>query len=159
MQEKHQNVVFQIEWIIDCIKTISTSGVENINLFYDNSNSLTKQYTDINRPDVAGAVLQSPLSLIDSFIDSSIQKSVSSKPPKHHYTQKIRVRELRFWKNVHPQPCVTCHMLRGQSSEASRWRFCYQRGLPRLVYNELKENIYCIGLLWKFYCELKASTE
>ena len=80
MQENHQNVVFQIEWIIDCLKAISTSGVENINLFYDNSNSLTKQYTDINRPDVAGAVLQSPLSFIDSFIDSSIQKSVSSKP-------------------------------------------------------------------------------
>ena len=24
----------------------------------------------------------------------------------------------------------------GQSSEASRWRVCYQRGLPRLVFTE-----------------------
>ena len=26
----------------------------------------------------------------------------------------------------------------GQSGEASRWRVCYQRGLPRLVYDIMK---------------------
>ena len=45
---------------------------------------------------------------------------------------------------------VTCHM--SQSSEAYRWRVCYQRGLPRLVYtliihpghNGYHENVYKI---------------
>ena len=46
--------------------------------------------------------------------------------------------------------CVTCHMSQffflfylfiylffGQSGEASRWRVCYQRGLPRLVFSNM----------------------
>ena len=44
----------------------------------------------INRPGVAGAVLQTSLSLIDSLS----QRSFSSKPSKHHYTQTVTAREF-----------------------------------------------------------------
>ena len=66
---------------------------------------------------------------------------------EHLHSQTIRARELKFWENVHPPPCVTCHMSRVRSQVswvswfffflsggASRWRVCYQRGLPRLVF-------------------------
>ena len=72
-----------------------------------------KGHQVINRPGVAGAVLQSPLLLINSLIKSAF----SSKPSKHHYTQTVRARELNFWENVHPPPsvtfqvsCVTCQV-------------------------------------------------
>ena len=114
-----------------------------------------------NRPGVAGAVLQTPLSLIWS--------SFSSRSSNHFPAQTKRARELKFWENVYPPPnvtchvshvichmsCVTCHMARVtchvscvtchiilllllliiclQSGGASRGRVCYQRGLPRLV--------------------------
>ena len=29
---------------------------------------------------------------------------------KHHYSQSVRARELKFWDIVHLSPCVTCHM-------------------------------------------------
>ena len=61
----------------------------------------------INRPGVAGAVLQTLLSMIDSLIQSTF----SSKPSKHQYTQSVRARELKFWKkSVHSPPHVTCHV-------------------------------------------------
>jgi hypothetical protein len=76
---------------------------------------------------------------------------------KHCQSQTERARELKFWENVHPTLCVTCHVSRvtcqmspvkchffffffctltkiGQSGGATRRRVCYQRGLPRLVY-------------------------
>ena len=57
-----------------------------------------------NRPCVAGAELQTPLSLINSLTDSTF----SSKPLKYHYTQTVRARKLKFLENV--QPLTTCHM-------------------------------------------------
>ena len=45
----------------------------------------------INRPGVAGAVLQSPLSLINSLSDPSVK--ISS---KHSQSQTGRARELKF---------------------------------------------------------------
>ena len=30
--------------------------------------------------------------------------------PVHHCSQPVRARELKFWENVHPTPCVTCNM-------------------------------------------------
>ena len=52
-----------------------------------------------NRPRVAGAVLQTPPSLI--------QRPFSSRSSEHHYTQTVRARELKFWvsgvtRNVSP---------------------------------------------------------
>ena len=59
-----------------------------------------------------------------------------------------RARELKFGEDVHPHyvSCVTNQKKSikksikkkpsekiGQSGGASRWRVCYQRGLPRLV--------------------------
>ena len=63
----------------------------------------------INRPSVAGAVLQSPPLLINSlnnwFIHPLVQ--ISS---KHCQSQTGRARELKFWENVHPTLCVMCHV-------------------------------------------------
>ena len=38
------------------------------------------------------------------------QCSFSSQSSRHHKSQIVRARELNFWENVHPSPCVTCHM-------------------------------------------------
>ena len=68
-----------------------------------------------NRPGVAGAVLQSPLSLIHWL------RSFSSKSSKHHKSKTIRASDLKFCHNVHlltqcsphvmcHASCVTCHM-------------------------------------------------
>ena len=88
-----------------------------------------------NRFGVAGAVLQSPPSLINSLS----RWPFSFKPSKHHYTQTVRARELKFWENVHPP--TTCQLLfffflggGGQSGGAIQLRVCYQWGLPRLVF-------------------------
>ena len=37
----------------------------------------------------------------------------------------------------------TLHKKIGQSGGASRWRVCYQRGLPRLVYNQTMQRNTC----------------
>ena len=58
-----------------------------------------------NKPGVAGAVLQTPLSLINSFIESSF----SSKSLEYHKLQTIRARELQFERVLTPQH-FTCHM-------------------------------------------------
>ena len=34
--------------------------------------------------------------------------------------------------------CVTCQVSGGQRGGASRWRVCYQQGLPRLVFRSLR---------------------
>ena len=44
-----------------------------------------------------------PPSLTDLLINSSFVK-ISS---KHYLTQTVRARELEFWENDHPPPCVT----------------------------------------------------
>ena len=46
-------------------------------------------YTFFNRPNVDGAVFQTPLSLIDNFFDSS------SKSSNYHKSQIVRDRELK----------------------------------------------------------------
>ena len=98
----------------------------------------------INRPDVAGAVLRTPLWLNDWLRWSSF----SSKPSKYHKSQTVRARDLQFLNNIHHPLCVTCYMscvkchvsyiiyifFFPQNVWTSRWRVCYQRGLPRLVY-------------------------
>ena len=56
------------------------------------------------RPCVAGAVLQIPSSLIESFIQSFFSYKLS----KHYYTQTVIARERKFWEDVHP-PTI-CHM-------------------------------------------------
>ena len=80
---------------------------------------------------------------------------------KYFLSQTVRARELTLLENIYPPPSVTCHVWRvtchmscvtchiiyiymyfvwewGQSGEASRWRVCYQRGLPRLAYNRVR---------------------
>ena len=59
-----------------------------------------------NKPGIAGAVLQTPPSLGYSLS----HRSFFSKPSKHHYTQTLWARELKFWENVHPRPRVTCQL-------------------------------------------------
>ena len=76
---------------------------------------------------------------------------------KHHYTQTIRVSELKFWENFHPPPCVRCQVSGVnyyynffflQNGGAYRGRVCYQRALPRLVL--VKHSFFWIFnvLLW-----------
>ena len=89
--------------------------------------------------------------LIHSLSHSSFVE-ISS---EHLHSQTVRARELKFWEKVHlppPELChvkhATCHMscvilfflnlFVGQSGEARRWRVCYQRGLPRLVFVKLE---------------------
>ena len=59
-----------------------------------------------NRPNVAGAVLQTPSSLIDWLI----WLAVYSKSSKRFESQTVETRELKFWENVHPKSSVMCHM-------------------------------------------------
>ena len=115
--------------------------------------NLSKPLANIfNRPGVAGAVLQSPPSIIDWLIEwlSDPLVKISS---KHSQSQTGRARVLKFWENVHPTlyfmchmspvnchvSCVTYHMYFlsfkkiGQRGGASQWRVCYQHGLPCLV--------------------------
>ena len=64
-----------------------------------------------NRPGVAGAVLQSPPSLINSLIHSFTDALVQISS-KHCQSQTGRARELKFWENGHPTQCVLCHVSR-----------------------------------------------
>ena len=77
-----------------------------------------------------------------SFIESWFAKISSRQCP----SQTERAGELKFWENVHPPPCVTCHIshVRCHMSEfifhncgASRCRVCYQRNLTNLVFIQL----------------------
>ena len=34
----------------------------------------------------------------------------SCKSSTYHYSETVKARELKFWENVHPSPCVQCHM-------------------------------------------------
>ena len=61
----------------------------------------------VNRPGVAGAVLKTPLSLINSFSQSVSQSAFSSESSKYHKSQTVRARELKFLENVHPPLHVT----------------------------------------------------
>ena len=61
----------------------------------------------VNRPGVAGAVLQSPPSFIYSLTDPLVQ--ISS---KHCQSQTGRARELKLWENVHLALCVMHHVSR-----------------------------------------------
>ena len=84
--------------------------------------SLQSMFT---RPGVAGAVLQTALSLINSLPHGLWNWGA------RRYPSKV-LGEIRHCAKVY------------KSGEASRWRVCYQRGLPRLVllWNKLKSIIY-----------------
>ena len=60
----------------------------------------------INRPGVAGAVLQSPSLLIDWRSEWPF----TSKPSNPDYTETVRARKTTFWETVHPQRHVTCQV-------------------------------------------------
>ena len=62
----------------------------------------------VNRPGVAKAVLQTPVLLTHSFTDWLL----SSRSSKHQNSQSKGAKNLKFWENVHPTPCVMCHMSR-----------------------------------------------
>ena len=60
----------------------------------------------VNRPRVAGDVLQTPVSLTDW----SSEQSFSFKSLKHHKSQTNRARDLTFLHNVHHVSHVMCHV-------------------------------------------------
>ena len=57
-----------------------------------------------NKSGVAGAVLQSPLSIINYLTNLPI----SSQSSKRHNSQTVRARDLKCWHNVCHSLCVTC---------------------------------------------------
>ena len=57
-----------------------------------------------NRPGVAGAVIKTPPSLIDSVSQSSF----SSKYSKHQNSQTVKARDRKLWHNVNYLLCVLC---------------------------------------------------
>ena len=63
----------------------------------------------INRPGLAGAVLQSSLSLFNSFIHSWTHPLVQISS-KYSQFQTGKARKLKFCENVHPTICVLCHV-------------------------------------------------
>ena len=113
----------------------------------------------LNRPSVAGAVLQSPPSLINSVSQSSFKSkylpnTLNRKPEElGSWDFEIMFIPHCFTCQVSHVTCqvsgVTCHLPRviyflclifykkinslkkiGQSGGASGWRICYQQGLP-----------------------------
>ena len=60
----------------------------------------------VNRPGVAGALLQTPPSLINSVT----HWCYSFRSSEHHKSQTAIARELTFWENVHTRPCVMRHV-------------------------------------------------
>ena len=67
----------------------------------------------VNRPGVAGAFLQTPLSLIHSFINWLSRWSFVGISSEHLHSQTLRARELKFWEKVHLPSPVMCHLSRG----------------------------------------------
>ena len=65
-----------------------------------------------NRHGVAGAGLQPALPLIDWLTDLLTDWFFSSQSSRHHKSQTVRARELKFWENVGPHHVshVTCHV-------------------------------------------------
>ena len=62
-----------------------------------------------NRRSVAGVVLQTASSLMLNWF---INFSCPSKFSGHHKSKTVQARELKFWENVWPLPCVTWRMSR-----------------------------------------------
>ena len=115
----------------------------------------------MNRTGVAGAVLQTLSSLIHSFIHSltdafppDLQKIINPKPLEletWHFERMFTPHHVLHvichlsYITCHVSP-VTSHMSffqkntfflfkkNRQSGGTSRWRVCFQRGLPRLVF-------------------------
>ena len=46
----------------------------------------------------------------DKYIPDKAGWSFFSQSSRHHKLQTVRARERTFWADVHPLPCVTCHM-------------------------------------------------
>ena len=70
-------------------------------------------YYLINRPGEAGAVLQTPLLLIEmisSLINWVTESSFVKISSKHLHSQTFRDMDLTFWESVHLTQRVTCHM-------------------------------------------------
>ena len=73
-------------------------------------NNMFDVFPIINRPGVAGAVLQStPLFYIDSLIKLPFC-SESSWHMAQCISRSVRAGELKFLENFHPPLCITCHV-------------------------------------------------
>ena len=113
----------------------------------------------INRSGVAKSVLQTPPSLIHSFIHWSF----SSKSSQHHKSQTVRAKDLTQCSLpvMFHVSCVICHVLSVKCQEekekerkflpigcSSWWRVYHQRGLPRLVWVPVA--IFMRVFLWEY---------
>ena len=78
----------------------------------------------------------------------------SSKPSKHTYTQTVRVRELKFWENVHPPLRFRCQMsgVRCQVSLFSSSVFVIDTMVELDVFRT-----ECLMTCGEVYCQVTAS--
>ena len=103
------HIYFEIHKYLDLSQAHCTLPSSKLNTFLQHtaySLTFSTKHVMFNRPGVAGAVLQTPASLIKSVAQSSF----SSKSSKHHNSQTVWPRELTFWENVHPTQYVMCHL-------------------------------------------------
>ena len=68
----------------------------------------------INRPGVARAVLQTPLSINNSLIISLRHSSIGEISSEYLHSKTLRAREQNFSEKVHLPPCVMYHMSHGK---------------------------------------------
>ena len=109
-----------------------------LNFYYIKCTCFAHCISIFNKPGVAGAVLQTSLSLIHSFMKWWFVEISSY----CCFPQNNRSRDLTFWYNAHHPMIVMCHMSHitcgnGRRKKASQWRVCYQRGLPSLDFCNL----------------------
>ena len=122
------------------------SGVTNKKFSHNNSAYCRNTNKKLNRYYILSSSSHSTYSFV-------IHSYFSSRSSKHHKSQAVRARELKFGENVHPSPCVTCHLscvtchvsrvtchvspvtshlspVTFFGGGASRWRVCFNRPTP-----------------------------
>ena len=146
--------------LTDCVRVVNVNKCKNIS----------------NRPGVAGAVLQTALWLTDWLIYSlndGLWKYLYGAPTPQRFKMLLSVKKLTWLqfslkfsisKDIKIKLLVQ-ELLKfcwnkwffpiGQSGEASRWRVCYQWGLPRLVFAICSQMCFLvftnIFVLWLYY--------
>ena len=128
-----------------------------MNLPFLLADSISELLVIFNSPGIAGAVLQTPSSLIHSFIKSlthplwtCLQNSGCVKNPSWLCEKSAMalggIRHL--WR-----------LASASTGGASRWRVCYQRGLPRLVFGELGQITYTGSSQAVYVCESRTQRQ
>ena len=104
----------------------------------------SKNTVVINRPCIVTAVLQTYPSFgdwVSNPFPTNLQNTINPKPLE-------LARDLNFIYTIFITchvSCVTCHCVTYQIGGASRWKVCYQRGLPLPAFRVIKQLITCLS--------------